>query len=977
MKTRPAVSRESENYLRLLRAQIEHRVRAGERWVTRQVLAEHPQFRVDPESVLDLVYSEISVLDDLGAEVDVNVLVRDFPELSSRIRGLLEVHYSLKDGPPDPDDDPSPRGLQNQTNVRLEVLEELGRGGMGIVYRARQLGTGRIIAVKTIRVADPDASTYKRFKQEAESAAKLQHPNIVQIFEVGEMQGRPYLAMEYMEGGGLDQSLARQPLSTSSAVEMLIKLCAAIHFAHQQGIVHRDLKPANILLTRTGEPKVSDFGVAKCLDSPQQIETQSGALLGTPAYMAPEQTEAGAEPCLSSDVYSLGAILYEMCCGRAPFHANTLLETLQQVRTHEPMSLRKLVPDIARDLETICLKCLEKNPTLRYAGADELADDLRRFQAGEAIHAVPANLWEIGLKQIRRRPQIAALVMTTLVVAAIGILGIAWQWRRANWQTQVAIKQKVAAVEHQRRAERSRDDALKAVRQADRNFRKAERLVESLLELSSQLQGRPGSESLRQVALGDAIDAFSEFAEGQQLHPSLSRLISRAQLRLAELQQMSGRYRLADETFQRGIQLADLVVSKLGSDNEYLLAAADAHFRYGTFVMHTTRNTPAAIEQFQIARELYSQVVLNDPQSTTALDRLGETLGTICFYGTQPLESDESGDMLARALELQIQGLRFASQSGSSEKLVRWAEQEPWKSHVPEQIDALRQFPRLESLSFAKQLFSLSITMDHIGERQRRLGNLPTALDHLQTALGIRDYLQPVLVGDHQFDLWHARSHSRIARVLYHQEKMQLAAESMALATDRFTQLHTLNPIHIEITKALVYCFFQSATMQDNHQKDSIPLLVEQVDGLMEQYDTPADHRHEFDRQLSVHMRLQGEWLLASGYPLLAEVSLRHANQLASRLHGIQPDEHLSIADLIQARCSWANTLMVIGSPDAAMEHARDALRLCAVIESRFPQNDENVRYRESAESIVSMIEPAADVRSPITSSTMSLDTAR
>ena len=161
------------------------------------------------------------------------------------------------------------------------------------------------------------------------------------------------------------------------------------------------------------------------------------------------------------------------------------------------------------------------------------------------------------------------------------------------------------------------------------------------------------------------------------------------------------------------------------------------------------------------------------------------------------------------------------------------------------------------------------------------------------------------------------------------------------------------------------------------NEVETIPLLVEQVDGLMEQYDTPADHRHEFDRQLSVHMRLQGEWLLASGYPLLAEVSLRHANQLASRLHGIQPDEHLSIADLIQARCSWANTLMVIGSPDAAMEHARDALRLCAVIESRFPQNDENVRYRESAESIVSMIEPAADVRSPITSSTMSLDTAR
>lgn len=961
MKTEPITPNDSEQYLRLLRVQVEQRLRMGERRVACQILAEHSQFLDDQEAVLELVYAEISTLEEIGCQVDAAYWVDDFPEIQGRICNLLEVHHSLNDGEPEEATGSYQGNTECDVNARLEMLEELGRGGMGVVYRARQIAIGRVVAVKMIRVVDPDAATYRRFKQEAESAARLQHPHIVQIYEVGEMQGRPFLAMEYLEGGSLDSLLARQPLSTADSVGLMIKLCEAVHFAHTQGIIHRDLKPANILLTRSGEPKVSDFGVAKWLDSQQSSTTQSGVLLGTPAYMAPEQAEAGTESSPLSDVYSLGAILYEMCCGRAPFHANTVLETLQQVRMREPMPLRKLTPEISRDLETICLKCLEKSPSLRYDSAACLAEDLLRFQRGDTILAARANLLERSVKQVRRRPWISALIMTTLAVAALGMCGIAWQWRRANRQTQVAIEQKETAVVHQRHAEESRDEALQAVQQADRNFRKAEQLVESLLELSSQLRGRPGSEPLRQVALSDAIEAFSEFAEGQQVHPSVSRLISRAQLRLAELQQMSGRYGLADETFLRGLRLADMLVGASADTNDYKTAAADAHFRYGLFIVQTTGNKAAALEQFQFSRDLYSQVADSDPSDSNALDRLGDTLGRVCSTWSQPLVSAASGDMLHEALRLQIRGLRRAEMIEDGREVLEWVARSPWENSTLVRATDLSDCPRLNRLGLAKQLFSLSLTIDHIGERQRQLGHFEVALNHLRSALEIRDFLESVLAGDQRFDAWHARSHSRIARVLHQQGDWTAAAKSMETATNRFSQLNAQNPIQIEITTALMYCYFQSASMHGVLDQASYRLLVERVEGLLRQYDDPADHRHEFDRQLCVIMRRQGELLLEAGQPVLAEVSLRHANRLASRLHLSQSDEYVSIVNLAQARAAWAAALLGVSSRDDAIKSAREAVLLCDDLERRFPEARETAQHQAVAASILAMSTLAAD----------------
>jgi len=274
-----------------------------------------------------------------------------------------------------------------------EILEMLGCGGMGIVYKARQLKLNRFVALKMILAGEHAGETEQiRFRSEAEAVARLQHPNIVQIFEVGEAGGQPYFSLEFCEGGSLSQKIDGAPLPAREAAQLLVALSRAIDVAHRAGIIHRDLKPANILLGADGTPKVTDFGLAKHLgrDSGQ---TASGAVLGTPSYMAPEQAAGRTKEIgPAADIYALGAILYECLTGRPPFRAATPLNTLMQVIADDPALPRQLNPDVPRDLDAICSKCLHKDPQRRYSSAAEIAADLSRFLDGEPISAERPSL---------------------------------------------------------------------------------------------------------------------------------------------------------------------------------------------------------------------------------------------------------------------------------------------------------------------------------------------------------------------------------------------------------------------------------------------------------------------------------------------------------------------------------------------------------------------------------------------------------
>jgi tRNA A-37 threonylcarbamoyl transferase component Bud32 len=304
-----------------------------------------------------------------------------------------------------------------------ELIEKLGEGGMGVVYKARQASLNRIVALKMI-VAGSHArrSDLARFRAEAEAVAALQHPNIVQIHEVGQRDGVPYLSLEFVPGGTLAHRLNGTPWADSDAARLVQAMARAMDQAHRHGIIHRDLKPGNVLLTADGIPKITDFGLAKRLDA-SDGPTVSGTILGTPSYMAPEQAGGrSAEIGTLCDVYALGAILYELLTGRPPFRATEPLDTVMQVLHDEPVTPRMLNPNVSRDLETICMKCLRKDRAARYGTALALAEDLDRFLAHEPIHARPIGAMERLWRWCHRSPYRAALVGVVLcaLLAAIG-----------------------------------------------------------------------------------------------------------------------------------------------------------------------------------------------------------------------------------------------------------------------------------------------------------------------------------------------------------------------------------------------------------------------------------------------------------------------------------------------------------------------------------------------------------------------------
>ncbi|MGE3807041.1 MAG: protein kinase [Gemmataceae bacterium] len=318
----------------------------------------------------------------------------------------------------------APAAVPMPTIDGYELLAELGRGGMGVVYKAKQLGLGRLVALKMILAgAHAGAAELARFRAEAEAVARLQHPNIVQVHEIGAQAGQPYFSLEYVDGGTLSTRSAGKPLPPHEAAGLVQTLASAVHYAHERGIVHRDLKPANVLLTRDGQPKIVDFGLAKQLDGSDML-TRSGAVLGTPSYLSPEQaagkTRDIGPPC---DVYALGAILYELLTGSPPFRGASSLDTILLVMTEEPVRLRDRQPGVPGDLETICHKCLNKTPAQRYASAAALADDLGRFRNGEPILARPAGKVERAWRWCVRNPIAASFLVAVSLLLIVVTLG--------------------------------------------------------------------------------------------------------------------------------------------------------------------------------------------------------------------------------------------------------------------------------------------------------------------------------------------------------------------------------------------------------------------------------------------------------------------------------------------------------------------------------------------------------------------------
>ncbi len=397
-----------------------------------------------------------------------------------------------------------------------EILGELGRGGMGVVYHARQVRLNRPCALKMILAgAHADAVAATRFLAEATAIARLRHPNVVQIHHIGEADGLPYFELEYLEGGGLDRRLDGIPWPARRAGALVEPLARAIAEAHRLGLVHRDLKPANVLLAADGTPKITDFGLVKWLAADSRV-TATDSIMGSPSYMAPEQAEGHTDLVgPAADVYALGAILYELLTGRPPFRAATVLETLDQVKHAEPVPPTRLVPGLPRDAETVCLKCLEKDPSKRYGSADALAEDLRRFLEDRPIRSRPIPSYERSWRWCRRNRTMASLIglaaTLTVLVAIVSTVAALVSIRQldrtatAERQTQLALGKSTKA---ERRAQLalgesllSEGAALQRTGLIGLRFESLDRLTRAARELRKDPEGRARLPEVRDHAI--------------------------------------------------------------------------------------------------------------------------------------------------------------------------------------------------------------------------------------------------------------------------------------------------------------------------------------------------------------------------------------------------------------------------------------------------------------------------------------------
>jgi len=477
-----------------------------------------------------------------------------------------------------------PSGMAVRYFGDYEILKVLGRGGMGIVYQARQVSLNRLVALKMIKAGMfADDAELRRFRNEAEAVALLDHPGIVPVYEVGAHDGQRYFSMKLVEGGNLAECLGSYKENPKAAATLLAKIAGAIQHAHVRGILHRDLKPANILIDGEGHPHVTDFGLAKRVEGDAEL-TQSGAILGTPAYMSPEQARGRrGSITTASDVYGLGAILYALLTSRAPFGGDSVIETLEAVQTQPPASPRKFNRNVPIDLETICLKCLEKEPARRYHSAEDLAADLGRWVEGRPITARHVGGVARAVMWCRRKPLVAGLAASLLIAVVVGSVGILINWlevRRANVQ-----------IRSEWEASRQLNEFLVTDllgQSSPFGGARPDATVSSLLDRSAQAAGarfgnRPKIEaSIRQVlgfaylSLGMLPKAETELLRGAKLRQSLpegdelDRLAS--EYLLARLRLDQGRL---DEANAHALKAHEGRRRRLGESDETTIEAAE------------------------------------------------------------------------------------------------------------------------------------------------------------------------------------------------------------------------------------------------------------------------------------------------------------------------------------------------------------------------------------------------------------------
>jgi serine/threonine-protein kinase len=872
-----------------------------------------------------------------------------------------------------------------------ELLDEIASGGMGLVYKARHQALGRVVALKMIRtgnLAPPE--DVARFRREAEATANLDHPNIVPIYDVGEHEGQPYFTMKLIEGGSFGQHLAQSPpVAIGELVTIMAQVARAVHHAHQRGILHRDLKPANILLDRRGEPHVTDFGLATHLPGagastppPARGLTQKGIAVGTPGYMAPEQANGPKSAVtVAADVYSLGAVLYECLTGRPPFRAATALETLVQVLECQPPRPRALNRAVPRDLETICLKCLEKDPARRYASAEELADELQRYLDGEPIRARAAGPAERLWRWCRRSPVVAGLAAGLVFAVAISFLLVTVLWqlaerhaareeaaresadaerRRAEDNWRQAEAERARAEAERRRAEASR-------REAEGSFQQAHQIVDRIcLRLSEdRLSAFPGLQPLRKEILQIGLKYYQDFVAQRGNDPTIKADLARAHFALGNVNSLIGPKRDALASYDQARKIYEELLADEPTNATYREQLARTCLNAGC-VLEAVNDRKGALATYERCRELLEGLDRENPNTPKFLSLLGMVYNNLGNVNRGLNRLDDSHDAYEQALKVQERWTRAEPDNPRAwrELAVVYVNVAILHGHRGDQAEANRWHEKARDLRerlhkehpLDREIqHDLALSCRSIGDRLVREGNLKDGLATLERGHGLMEKVATAdkRVTEYQWEL--ALSHRSLARARRALAKQadakkdapeatrnrQEAVRSYNAAIDLLAEAHRLDPSGAVYTRDLAATLFDVGFLLSEEAR-------QQPEAALRAYGQAADLYRELARagadadalaRLAETTRNMGHVRRDILHrPEDALTSFNESREARERLVRLRPDEPHDRNDLAAAWFNIAQTLASLKRRDeetCAYEQSRD---IREQLVKKFPQ---------------------------------------
>lgn len=819
----------------------------------------------------------------------------------------------------------------------FELTEKLGAGAFGTVWMAHDTQLDRTVAIKLPRKGQLTAREAEMFLREARAAAQLRHPGIVPVHEVGREDGDVYIVSDYVEGLTLADWMVGQQPSVDQAAELTIRMARALDHAHLAGVVHRDFKSTNVMVDRDGQPHVMDFGLAK-REAGDLTVTMDGQILGTPSYMSPEQARGEAHRAdRRSDIYSLGVVFYELLTGHRPFRGNARM-LLQQVIEDDPPNPRKLNSNVPRDLETMCLRCLRKDPAKRYQTAAELADDLERWQRKEPIHARPVGPFERVVRWCQRRPAVAGLIALAVTLTVAGFGGISWQLRR----TQIARTQ----------ANDNLQEAQRQQRQAENNLRQAIRAVEQMLTRvgSEKLSNVPLMEGVRRELLEDALTFYLDFLEERKDDPLLRAETAAAHLRVGEINRLLGQNARAEQAFLESSRLFRRLIEDFPDEPKYRADLGLCAFERGILLSNLGRSSESE-ESFKLARDLYERLHAEFPENTDYQAKLSRSCNAVGIMWRFKRPADAELQVrrgIALRVDLQNKGdhtptntHRLAQMHIALGGLLITLQGR--EAGEPEYAKAERLMRELMQREPHLPAYRKTLINAHTGlGRANRQRDPEQAEVHYRTALRLQSELSDAFpqVVQHRADL--GSNYYNLALLLKSLKRNDEAAQAYRTSAEIREKLTVEFPESREYKRALARTYGNYSRLPSLSTEEAMEVATRAVQTAKALFEAYPDDALSAQGLAQAHTRLGR--IIARSDPVRGEQEYAHAIRLHEQLIEKAADNPEPRYQLVRTRHSVAWGLAGSTEPARAVRHYETAI---AELESLLAEHRDRSSFRE------------------------------